>query len=62
VNSTNLAKKQLPDLNRALEAKQLGGVHVISEEDWRKLNLSSTGAGSPAVTQALSGTRFGSMF
>jgi len=33
---TDLAGRQLPDLNRGLEAKKLAPIAMISEEDWRK--------------------------
>jgi len=33
---TDMTGKQLPDLNRALEAKKLGTIAMISEEEWRK--------------------------
>jgi hypothetical protein len=32
---TDFTAKQLPGLNRNLEAKQLGAIRVLSEEDWR---------------------------
>jgi len=35
---TDLANKQLPDLNRGLQAKKLEPIAMISEEDWRKTN------------------------
>ena len=35
---TDLASKQLPDLNRGLQAKKLEPIAMISEEDWRKTN------------------------
>jgi hypothetical protein len=33
---TDLTNRQLPDLNRTLQAKKLAPIAVISEEDWRK--------------------------
>ena len=33
---TDLTKAQLPDLNRALEAKKLAPIAVLTEADWRK--------------------------
>ncbi len=33
---TDMTSKQLPELNTALQAKKLGPIAVISEEDWRK--------------------------
>jgi hypothetical protein len=33
---TDLTNRQLPDLNRALQAKKLAPIAVVSEEDWRK--------------------------
>ncbi len=62
----DVTAKQLPDLNRALEAKKLESIHVISEEEWRKANLTvgSGGGGSPGRRELhrLADVRFGSMF
>jgi hypothetical protein len=33
---TDLTGRQLPDLNRGLQAKKLAPIAMISEEDWRK--------------------------
>jgi hypothetical protein len=60
-----LTAKQLPPLNRALEAKHLAAIHVVSEEDWKKTNLTGAGGGSAAGTEqlrTLTGLRLGSMF
>jgi len=35
---TETAGRQLPDINRGLEAKKLAPIAMISEEDWRKAN------------------------
>jgi hypothetical protein len=48
-----------------LEGKQLAAIHVISEEDWRKANVTSGGGGASASTdqlRAFTGMRWGSMF
>jgi len=36
---TDMAKAQLPDLNRQLEAKKLPAIAVLTEADWRKSHL-----------------------
>jgi hypothetical protein len=33
---TELAGRQLPAINRALETKKLAALHVVPEEDWRR--------------------------
>jgi len=33
---TDLTKRQLPDLNQALQTKKLAPIVMIAEEDWRK--------------------------
>ncbi len=61
----DVTTKQLPDLNRGLEAKRLASIHVISEEEWRKTNLTGGSGGAyPATEQLrrLTGVRWGSMF
>jgi hypothetical protein len=61
----NLTSKQLLTLNRGLETKQLGSIHVISEEEWRKTNLTGGGGIAPPSTEQLrrlAGVRWGSMF
>ncbi|MBV8898319.1 MAG: glycosyl hydrolase, partial [Acidobacteriaceae bacterium] len=61
---SDLTNKQLPDLNRALEEKQLGSIRIISEEDWRKANLSEGGGGGSSAMRQFAGfgrLSFGSM-
>ncbi len=58
---TALTSKQLPELNRSLEAKQLPPIRVISEEDWRKAD--TTGGGSaPGQFRGFARLRWGSAF
>ncbi len=40
---TDLTGKQLPGVNRDLEARQLPAIRVISEADWRQTNLGGEG-------------------
>jgi len=40
---TDLTGKQLPPLNRGLEAKKLESIRIISEEEWRKSDTSGNG-------------------
>ncbi len=60
---TELTNKQLPALNRSLEAKQLPSIQVISEEEWRK-SESSSGGGGPVAQQlrGLTRLRWGPIF
>ncbi len=61
---SSLTDKELTPLNHMLEAKQLAAIHVISEEDWRKANLTGGGGGaSPRTDQlrALTAMRWGPM-
>jgi len=43
---SDLAAKQLPGLNRGLEARKLAAIQVITEEDWRKTGSSESGGGA----------------
>ena len=52
----DLAARQLPPLNRGLEAKKLELIRIISEEEWRK---SDAGGGTGASGQFQAFTRIG---
>jgi len=58
---TALTGRQLPGLNRSLQAKQLEAIRVISEEDWRKEDTSA-GGGAPGGLRGFIGMRWGSAF
>ena len=46
---TTLTTQQLPALNRQLEAKKLGAIQVISEQEWEKAHQEEESASaSPA--------------
>ncbi|MGA2595952.1 MAG: hypothetical protein ABSH09_02960 [Bryobacteraceae bacterium] len=60
---TELTGKQLPALNRGLEAKKLESIHVITEEDWRKADSSGGGGGgAPGQFLGFGHLRWGSAF
>jgi photosystem II stability/assembly factor-like uncharacterized protein len=58
---TTLTAKQLPGLNRSLEAKQLKAIHVISEADWTKADTSAGGT-APGQFRGLTRLRWGAAF
>ena len=58
---TDLTAKQLPALNRSLEAKQLGAIQVIAEDDWRKTD-SAAGGGTKGQFPHFTLPNWGSLF
>jgi photosystem II stability/assembly factor-like uncharacterized protein len=58
---TDLTARQLPGLNRSLEAKQLGAIRVISEEEWRKGDAAG-GGGAPGQFRGIGPIRWGPAF
>jgi hypothetical protein len=46
---TTLTNKQLPALNRQLEAKKLGAIQVISEQEWEKVHQEEESASASPV-------------
>jgi hypothetical protein len=52
---TTMTDKQVPAMNRALAAKKLEPVRVISETDWQKANASEE-SGNSASSGALGAT------
>jgi photosystem II stability/assembly factor-like uncharacterized protein len=58
---TDLTAKELPALNRGLEAKKLQALQVISETDWQKGD-SGGGGGSAVPFHGFEGLRWGSAF
>jgi hypothetical protein len=58
---TDLTGKQLPPLNRGLEAKHLGTIRVIPEADWLKTDASG-GGGAPGQFHGFTEVRLGSLF
>ena len=58
---TDLTGKQLPPLNRGLEAKKLEPLRIISEEEWRKSDTSG-GAGASGQFRGFTRIGWGSAF
>jgi len=58
---TDLTGRQLPALNRTLEARKLGAIPVISEEDWRKTS-GTGGGGAKEQFRGFGWARWGSAF
>ena len=52
---TNLTNQRLPAINRQLQAKKLGGIPVLSEQDWQKSHVegSSAGGSTSSLTSSL---------
>jgi len=52
---TSLADQQLPAINRQLQAKKLGAIPVLSEQDWQKSHGegSSAGGSTSSLTSSL---------
>jgi hypothetical protein len=46
---TTLTGRELPAINRGLQAKQAQAIHVISEDDWRKADGNGAAGGAIRV-------------